>query len=73
MSLLEVRDLSVSFNTSTIDFEASSKDDQEATSVSFSHTSGGMTISGSYGNMDNVNGSNTVDNSAYELNFKFAF
>jgi outer membrane protein OmpU len=66
-------DLSVSLNTSTIDFEASSKDDQEATAVSFSHTSGGMTISGTYGNMDNVNGSPTVDNSAYELNFKFAF
>ena len=66
-------DLSVSFNTSTIDFEASSKDDQEAQSVSFSHTSGGMTISGSYGNMDNVNGTAATDNSAYELNFKFAF
>ena len=66
-------DLSVSFNTSTIDFEASSKDDQEAQSVSFSHTSGGMTISGSYGKMDNVAGSSTVDNSAYEINFKFAF
>jgi outer membrane protein OmpU len=66
-------DLSVSFNSSTVDFEASTKDDQEANSVSFSHTSGGMTISGSYGNMDNVNGTSTVDNSAYELNFKFAF
>ena len=66
-------DLSVSVNSSTIDYEASSKDDQEATSVSFSHTSGGMTISGSYGNMDNVAGTPTADNSAYEINFKFAF
>ena len=66
-------DLSVSLNSSTIDYEATTKDDQEATAVSFSHTSGGMTISGSYGNMDNVNGSSTVDNSAYEINFKFAF
>jgi outer membrane protein OmpU len=66
-------DLSVSLNTSTIDYEASTKDDQEATSVSFSHTSGGMTISGSYGNMDNVAGTPTADNSAYEINFKFAF
>ena len=66
-------DLSVSLNTSTIDFEATANDDQEATAVSFSHTSGGMTISGSYGSMDNVAGSSTVDNSAYEINFKFAF
>ena len=66
-------DLSVSLNTSTIDYEATSKDDQDATSVSFSHTSGGMTISGSYGNMDNVAGTGTADNSAYEINFKFAF
>ena len=66
-------DLSVSFNTSTIDFETSGNDDQEATSVSFSHTSGGMTISGSYGNMDNVAGTAATDNSAYEINFKFAF
>ena len=66
-------DLSVSLNTSTIDFESSTLDDQEATSVSFSHTSGGMTVSGSYGSMDNVGGTSTVDNNAYEINFKFAF
>ena len=41
--------------------------------MSFSHTSGGMTISGSYGSMDNVAGTSTADNNAYELNVKFAF
>ena len=66
-------DLSVSLNTSNIDFESTTLDDQEATAVSFSHTSGGMTISGSYGSMDNVAGSSSADNSAYEINFKFAF
>ena len=66
-------DLSVSLNSSTIDFEATTKDDQEANAVSFSYTSGGMTVSGSYGTMDNVAGTSTVDNSAYELNLKFAF
>ena len=66
-------DLSVSLNSSTIDFESTTLDDQEANAVSFSYTSGGMTVSGSYGTMDNVAGSSTVDNSAYELNFKFAF
>ena len=66
-------DLSVSINQSTIDFESSSLDDQEATAVSFSHTQGGMTISGSYGSIDNVGGTATTDNSGYELNLAFAF
>ena len=66
-------DLSVSLNTSTVEHESSTLDDQEAMAVSFSQTSGGMTISGTYGNMDNVGGSGTVDNSAYELNIAFAF
>ena len=66
-------DLSVSLNSSTIDFESTTLDDQEATGVSFSYTSGGMTISGSHSNIDNVGGTSTTDNSGYELNFKFAF
>ncbi len=66
-------DTSVSINQSTIDFESSSLDDQEATAVSFSHTQGGMTISGSYGSIDNVGGTATTDNSGYELNLAFAF
>ena len=66
-------DLSVSLNTSTVEHESSTLDDQEATGVSFSYTSGGMTISGTYGSMDNVGGSGTTDNNAYELNFGFAF
>jgi outer membrane protein OmpU len=66
-------DLSVSLNSSTIDFETTTLDDQEAMGVSFSYTSGGMTISGTHSKMDNVGGTSTVDNSGYELNFKFAF
>ena len=66
-------DLSVSLNSNTVEFESSTLDDQESMAVSFSQTSGGMTISGSYGNMDNVAGSSTVDNSGYELNVAFAF
>ena len=66
-------DLSVSLNSNTVEFESSTLDDQESMAVSFSQTSGGMTISGSYGNMDNVAGSGTVDNTGYELNVAFAF
>jgi outer membrane protein OmpU len=65
-------DLSVSLNQSSIDFE-SSAEDQDATGVSFSYTSGGMTISGSHSQIDNVAGTATADNTGYELNFVFAF
>ena len=66
-------DLSVSLNSSTIDFESSTLDDQEATGVSFSYTSGGMTISGTHSQVDNVGNSASADNTGYEVNFVFAF
>ena len=65
-------DLSVSLNMSEIDFE-SKAEDQEATGVSFSYTSGGMTISGTHSTIDNQNGTATADNTGYEINFAFAF
>jgi outer membrane protein OmpU len=65
-------DLSVSINQSTIDFEAYAED-QDASGVSFSYTSGGMTISGTHSSVDNVGGTASADNTGYELNFVFAF
>ena len=65
-------DLSISINQSTVDEEGSTED-QEAGAVSFSYTSGGMTISGTHAQMDNVGGTATSDNTGYELNFVFAF
>ena len=65
-------DLSVSYNISEIDFEGGTNN-QEATGISFSYTSGGMTISGSHHEVDNVGGTATADNTGYELNFGFAF
>jgi outer membrane protein OmpU len=65
-------DLSVSYNISEVDFEGGTNN-QEATGVSFSYTSGGMTISGSHHQIDNVGGTATADNTGYELNFGFAF
>jgi outer membrane protein OmpU len=65
-------DLSVSLNQSTVDFE-SGTNDQEATGISFSYTSGGMTISGTHSTVDNVGGTATADNTGYEINFGFAF
>ena len=66
-------DVSVSVNSSTVEYEQSTLDDQEATGVSASYTSGGMTVSASLSNIDNVAGTSTADNSGYEVNFAFAF
>jgi outer membrane protein OmpU len=66
-------DLSISYNIAEIDYETSTKQDQEATGVSFSYTSGSLTFSGTYSEVDNVSGSATSDNSGYELNMTFTF
>ena len=66
-------DMSVSINTSSVEYEDASLADQDATGVSISYTSGGMTVSASHSTIDNVAGSGTADNSGYEINFAFAF
>ena len=66
-------DMSVSINTSSVEYEDTSLEDQDATGVSISYTSGGMTISASHSTVDNVAGAGASDNSGYEINFAFAF
>jgi len=66
-------ELSVSYGVSTVEHENSSKEDQDASAVSFSYVTGGMTISGSMSNVDNVGGTAATDNEGYELNVSFAF
>ena len=66
-------ELSISYGNSTVEHENTSLVDQEANAISFSYVSGGMTISGSMADVDNVGGTATVDNSGYELNVTFAF
>ena len=66
-------DMSVSLNSSTIDYENSSLSDQEATGVSVSYVMGSMTMSATHNTVDNVAGTATDDRSGYELNLTFAF
>jgi outer membrane protein OmpU len=66
-------ELSVSYGASKTEHENTSLEDQDASAVSFSYVSGGMTIGGSMHNVDNVGGSASADNSGYELNVTFAF
>ena len=46
-------DLSVSYNSSTIDYETASTDDQEAVGISASYTMGSMTLAGVLNKVDN--------------------
>ena len=65
-------DLSVSYGVSSLDY-SSSLEDQDSSAVSVSFTAGGVGISASHQTTDNVAGASTADNSAYEINFSFAF
>ena len=66
-------ELSISYGISEVEHENTSLQDQDASAVSFSYVSGGMTISGSMANVDNVGGAAATDNEGYELNVTFAF
>ena len=66
-------DVSISLNTSTVDYEQATLDDQDAVGLSVSYTQGGITVSATHSKIDNVAGLGTSDNSGYEVNFAFAF
>ena len=66
-------DLSVSVNVSTIDYESSTLQDQEATGIGVSWTSGGLTVSASHNTIDNKSGTASSDVKTYEIAFGFAF
>ncbi len=67
-------DISVSYGTSTIEYESgASKSDQEADAVGISWTNGSMSVSASRHSIDNVAGSDADDRDATEVNLTFAF
>jgi len=68
-------DLSISYAVGTVDYELSSASDQETVGVGVSFTSGGITISGSMHDGEDLGGSTSTlnDKKAYELNIAFAF
>jgi outer membrane protein OmpU len=66
-------DLSVSVNTSTLDFEAGTSSDQESMGLSASFVMGSMTLKAAHNTVDNIAGIATDDRSAYSLSLAFAF
>ena len=66
-------DMSVSYNMSTIEFEDTTKSDQEATGVSVSYTMGSMTLSANVNSVDNIAGTAADNRSGYGMSLAFAF
>ena len=66
-------DMSVSINSSTIEYENATLSDQEAMGLSVSYTMGSMSVSANHNTVDNIAGSATADRSGYALTLGFAF
>jgi outer membrane protein OmpU len=65
-------DISVAYSTSESELSGSAND-QEASGVSASFTTGGMTIAGMVNTVDNASHEAANDTEGYEINFSFAF
>lgn len=66
-------EMSVSINSSTIEYENATKSDQEATGISVSYVMGSMTLKANHNTVDNIAGVATDDRSGYALTLGFAF
>jgi len=66
-------DLSLSVGRSVVEFESSTKTDQEDTGFSVSYTMGSMSITAAANSSDNVNGTSGTDDEHKEMNIAFAF
>ena len=67
-------EISVSYGSHTAETPNNSSDkDQEASVVSASYVSGGMTIKASVGSVDNVGNADATDRDTYEISMSFAF
>ena len=72
LSFAVTDDISVAYSTSESELSGSSND-QEASGVSASFTTGGMTIAGMVNTVDNASFEAANDTEGYEINFSFAF
>ena len=66
-------DISISYGSSTVEFENTSLSDQEADAIGVSWTNGSMSVTASRHDYDNVAGTSTDDRDVTEVNLTFAF
>jgi len=67
LSYAATEELSMSINTSTHDYELTTKLNQEALGVSVSYVMGSMTLSANHNSVDNIAGVSADDRSGYNL------
>ena len=73
ISFAASEELSLSVNSSSHDYELSTKQDQDAFGVSIAYVMGSMTFTANHNTVDNIAGSGADDRSGYNLNLAFAF
>ena len=73
ISLAVNENMSISFGQSTVDFEVSSKEDEESSGVSASYTMGGMTFAAVMNQTDSIAGTAGDDAEFKEFSVAFAF
>jgi len=66
-------DFSIGYSYHEYETEVTTDQDQESTGVSFSYTSGGMTLGGAMNEVENMGGTAATDREGYEFNLSFAF
>ena len=66
-------DISISYGSSTVEFENTSLSDQEADAIGVSWTNGSMSVTSSRHDIANVAGTSTDDRDVTEVNLTFAF
>jgi outer membrane protein OmpU len=66
-------EMSISLNSSSHDYELSTKQDQDALGISVSYVMGSMTFTANHNTVDNIAGTGADDRSGYNLNLAFAF
>jgi outer membrane protein OmpU len=73
ISLAINENMSVSYGTSTVEFETAGLSDEESSGVSASYTMGGMTFAAVMNQTDSVAGSSGTDKEFKEISVAFAF
>ena len=66
-------DFSIGYSYHEYETEVTSDQDQESTGISFSYTSGGMTLGGAVNEVENMGGTAATDREGYEFTLSFAF
>ena len=66
-------DFSIGYSYHEYETEVTTDQDQESTGISFSYTSGGMTLGGAMNEVENMGGTAATDREGYEFSLSFAF